>query len=52
MMTNLTEQGDIGRSRGEAGVRTKALDEGWRCRNLRIVIMINYYVRMIIIMIN
>ena len=35
IVTNLTEQGDIGRSRSESCVRTKALDEGRRGRNLQ-----------------
>ena len=35
IVTNLTEQGDIGRSRSEAGVRTKTLDKGRRSRNLQ-----------------
>ena len=33
--SNLAEQGDIGRSRSEAGVRTKTLDEGRRSRHLQ-----------------
>ena len=35
VVTNLAEQGDIGRSRSEAGVRTQTLDEGRRGRNLQ-----------------
>ena len=34
LLLYLTEQGDVGGGRCEAGVRTKALDEGRRSRDL------------------
>ena len=43
IVTNLTEQGDIGRSRSEAGVRSKTLDEGRRSRHLYMTIYHHAY---------